>query len=124
VVFENGSQLSRIGDRAFASFSSLSSMFLPRHVFELGVDLFIHTNITAISVADGNLSFKADGDFLLNFAGTEAIFYFGRGADVIVPRDVERLKYGCCRDNEAISRVVFESGSILSCIEDWAFHGA
>jgi hypothetical protein len=77
--------------------------------------------VREISVSEGNRHFKAIGDFLLDFECIVIRRYFGSERKITIPNTIERLDGGCFCASESISNVLFESGSRLSSIEEFAF---
>ncbi len=70
------SSLQSIGSRAFAYCSSLTGIRIPAGVSIIGLNPFEHCiKLAAIEVADGNTSYKAVDDMLMNAEGTAVISY-------------------------------------------------
>jgi hypothetical protein len=123
VTFGSDSNLSRIKSGAFYGCSSLSSIWLPATLLEIGTGAFDFTNLGDISIEEGNSSVRMRDHFLVNFEGTSIIKYCGQVEAVIIPGDVEELGCHCFLSSKIVSSVTFESGCKLSCIDSRAFVG-
>jgi hypothetical protein len=121
VTFESGSKLSRIEDQTFLECSSLSSICLPATLSEVVPGAFDDLNLKVLSIEAGSRHFKVRGPFLLNFPCTSVIRCFGAGKQVAIPRQIKDVCCGCFRGNAFVRDVIFEPGSQVSCIEEFAF---
>jgi hypothetical protein len=75
----------RIGDCAFAGCTALSSVSLPAGLTHIGSNPFSECpNLTTITVASGNPSYRARNGILLNKAGTILIAYPSAAGTVIL----------------------------------------
>jgi hypothetical protein len=60
-------------------------------VTELDGHTFHRSNFRKIEIEPGNVSFRVDGSFLLNFAGTVIVFYFGEESEVEIPAQIQTI---------------------------------
>jgi hypothetical protein len=121
ITFESDFKLSSIGQYAFAECSSLSSICIPPGLEEISGLAFFLVNLRDLSVADGNRHFKVCGDFLLDFDCLVLKVYFGTGGTVTIPNTIARIDAGCFCGSATLSELIFESGSKLSSIAEYAF---
>jgi hypothetical protein len=123
VSFERGSTLSVIERFAFFGCPLLKSMIIPASVTTIMGGAFALSGIRHISVEEGNTHFCMIGEFLLDFARTSLIAFFGTSATVTIDRRIKTLCDCCFADHTSISRVEFAPGSDLRRIEWCAFGG-
>jgi hypothetical protein len=74
-----------------------------------------------ITIEDGNSNFRVSANFLLNWSGLGIIRYFGHDREVRIPNSIQILCKSCFSCCISLSTLVFESGSTLTRIEEFAF---
>ena len=125
INFAAGSQLTTIEDRAFESCHALTTINIPSSVTNIGEGILCDCeNLTSITVAAGNACFKTDASgALYTIDGTKLLAYpLGRNAAVYtIPRTVTTIGGSVFYDCQTIEEVVFEDGSALEKIDDFAF---
>jgi hypothetical protein len=123
--FESDSHLNSVGRMAFGFCSALKFIIIPASVQDLSSLAFFCSGlqtISAFSIEEGNADFKIVGDCIVDINGIRIVSYFGSSSTVILSRDVEILGSNCCQ-SATFTDLRFESGSKLSRILDYAFHG-
>lgn len=112
--FDLGSGVQRIGERAFASNSTLKTIVVPANVTEVESDAFTWTkNVESVTVASANTQF---GEYVFSYCGEDlpsdktlqvslpsnmtsipiGMFYrSGIGDDFVIPASVTRLEKSC-----------------------------
>jgi hypothetical protein len=123
LTFEPGSKLTQIERAALLGCSSLKSIVIPASVTTIMGTSVSGSGIRHISVEEGNAHFCVIGHFLLSFARTSLIAFFGITATVTVDRKIQVLCDCCFAGRDTLSRVEFESDSELRRIEWGAFGG-
>lgn len=125
INFAAGSQLTTIEDRAFESCHALTTINIPSSVTNIGGGILCDCeNLTSITVAAGNAYYKTDAyGALYTIDGTKLLAYpLGRNAAVYtIPRTVTTIDRLVFYDCQTIEEVVFEDGSALEKIDDFAF---
>lgn len=125
INFAAGSQLTTIEDRAFESCHALTTINIPSSVTNIGGGILCDCeNLTSITVAAGNAYYKTDASgALYTIDGTKLLAYpLGRNAAVYtIPRTVTTIGRLVFYDCQTIVEVVFEDGSALEKIDDFAF---
>jgi hypothetical protein len=124
VTLDSRSDLSQILESAFAECSSLSSIFIPPKLVEIGPVAFALTDLHYIVIGDGNCSFKTSGDFIVDLEGICLVLGFGLVGDVRIASCIEEIGDGCFAGSPFISSVIFECGSKLVRLGACAFAGA
>jgi hypothetical protein len=95
LIFESDSKLTIIEAGALSGCSSLKSLCLPASLQEINSSALADTNISKLSVSEGNSHFRVCDDFLLDFAGVSILHYFGSDSNVTVNRTIEVLGAYC-----------------------------
>ena len=125
INFAAGSQLTTIEDRAFESCHALTTINIPSSVTNIGGGILCDCeNLTSITVAAGNAYYKTDASgALYTIDGTKLLAYpLGRNAAVYtIPRTVTTIGRLVFYECQTIEEVVFENGSALEKIDDFAF---
>jgi hypothetical protein len=116
ITFEQGSQLREIESESFHKCDSLRSICLPASVQLIDGSTFLFSHLSEISVESGNPFFRANGPFLLDYAGVRIVRYFGSEKEVIISSEIE-IMGKCCFSFCGMSTVRFEAISKLSVIE-------
>jgi hypothetical protein len=130
LTFESGSKLAVIEREAFGTCTSLirckglTSFHIPAFVEKIDGSAFRVTTISTITLDPNNRHFSISGSFLLDFEGVSIIRYFGSAAEVRIPNQIQRLCRCCFQWCYSVRRVIFESNSELSVIEESAFEGS
>jgi hypothetical protein len=120
-AFESGSELTQIEAQALYGCSSLKSICLPASLQMIDGSAFACTDISRITVEEGNRHFRVSGDFLVDFNRSSVIRYFGSDSRVTLSRDIKTIGTGCFSSCNMLCSLFFESGSKLSRIEGKAF---
>lgn len=148
VTYEEGSQLTRILDGAFARCTSLTSFTIPARVtyFSSGEVFIGCTNLTTIVVDEGNPNYKSEDGLLLTKDGTTLLFCpYNRAAghctipngisiidvvafatcttltDITLPASVTTIKGNAFYGCSNLQTVTFAEGSQLETIAAFAF---
>ena len=127
VTFEAGSQLISIGSTAFQSATSLTSITIPATVASIGNGAFSNmTSLTSITVDSLNSNYNSIDGVLFNNTGTTLIHYpiGNTRTTYTIPATVTRIEAGAFSDAIAITSVLFEEGSQLTSIGEYAFQSA
>ncbi|WP_343210680.1 leucine-rich repeat protein [Anaerolentibacter hominis] len=118
------SSLESIGDSAYDGCKSLTDITLPKNLKALGKHAFGDCeNLKAVSVAQGNLYFKAQDNVLYNYAMTSLLLYPMTKKDVsfLIPGSVTSIAdsafFGC----KSLAALTFPAA--LESIGDYAFFG-
>jgi hypothetical protein len=123
VIFESGSRLERIGECAFYK-SGLQSIEIPGRVTFIGGFAFARISLTSISVSPDNTRFRLREFFLEDFDGSTIHRYFGSCRSIVIPSSVFVLGKESFRECKSLESVIFESGSRLDRIQEFAFSGS
>jgi hypothetical protein len=118
-LVDTRSQLKAINAAVFSGCSRLRLVCIPHTVTSIDGSAFTNTRIWTVSLLGGD-NFCLRGKFLLNFARTSVIRYFGSSCSVAVARHIRTLGNSCF-GSQCISSLTFESGSRLRQIEESAF---
>jgi hypothetical protein len=122
VSFEPGSKLVRIDSEAFSDCRSLEAIHLPASLEIMIGSALKHTDLSLITVEEGNTNFQVYDSFLMDIEGLSAVRYFGSQKSLIVNRAFEVLGPGCFNSCQSLISLRCESESSLIRIDAWAFH--
>jgi hypothetical protein len=120
VIFERGSRLERIEDSAFSG-SGLTSIVIPAGVTFIDGSAFVGLSLSSIWISPDNGRFRVRDEFLEDFDGSVIYRYFGACHSVVIPSSVVVLGKASFCECKFLESVVFESGSRLERIEEFAF---
>jgi hypothetical protein len=120
ISFESNSHLTRIESGAFSS-SSLESILVPRSVQFIDGSAFKQTELSSISIENGNEIFSIEHDFLIDILHHKLIHNFSNSSHLTICSDIEILGSTSFSKNESLSLISFESPSRLIRIESNAF---
>jgi hypothetical protein len=120
ISFESNSMLNRIEQCTFFN-SFLKSMIIPRTVAIIDGSAFTGCQNLSLGLEEGNEHFVVEGDFLLDFEGQFLIHYFGNSKTVCIANGVRVLSPWCFSSCSSLSSISFESDSMLTRIESFAF---
>jgi cellobiose-specific phosphotransferase system component IIB len=123
VVFEDRSRLERIEEYAFSE-SGLKSIDIPPRVRFIDGAAFVEVSLNSISVSSDNPNFRIYESFLEDFSGSTIYRYLGVSSSIVIPASVVVLGPRSFHACEALESVVFEDGSQLERIEEFAFSGS
>jgi hypothetical protein len=121
LTFEPGSQLSDLGEFAFADCSSLWSICLPAGLHTITPSALWRSTIDCIAVDPDNPVFAARDGFLVDLSRDCLVWYFGRGPEVNIWSDIRAISGGCFNRCDCAVSVTFASGSRLSVLDASAF---
>jgi hypothetical protein len=121
--FDCNSKLRRIEKRTFSGCSSLKSIYFPASLEHIDVSALVHTTVSMIDFAEGNMHFRVVGRQLLNYSGTSLLRFIGTHTEVKIDRSIEQLCAECFRQCKSLEVVRFASESSLIRIDESAFHG-
>jgi hypothetical protein len=94
VSFADGSKLKEIEHCAIFG-TDLSMFHIPASVERICGSAFGGCTTRRITVDEGNLQFRIDGEFLVDWDGRELIRYFGGSSRVFIEEGIEVLSFGC-----------------------------
>jgi hypothetical protein len=72
-------------------------------------------------IAEGNLHFRIEDDFLLDSTRRELIRYFGGSSVVHIEENIDVLGAGCFYGHPHVVHCDFAAGSRLRCVSEGAF---
>jgi hypothetical protein len=121
IVFEPGSNLSRIEAKAFDCWTSPGSICLPASLQVVSASSL--TGILKIRIEDGHRHLALSNSFLTDLKGVTALRYCGGDRSIVIPQNIDILGEHCFDAYPPPSRLTFESGSKLTQIETKAFRG-
>lgn len=84
ITFESGSQVTNIGDEAFANIPKLTHITLPLSLSYLGNGVFRGNKLTSIT---GNANYSWQNNLLIS----NDVVYYGNSADVLIPSNVTMI---------------------------------
>jgi hypothetical protein len=119
-TFEQGSLLTDIREHIFFKDSSLKVICLPASLQRFDSSALFESDISVITVEDGNQFFRIEEDFLWNIDEFAIVRYLGSSPEIQINPEIRELSRFCfsfCR----FSCVVFESESELDRICESAF---
>jgi hypothetical protein len=119
-MFETGSRLERIEERAFCE-SGLKSIEIPSGVRFIDGSAFCGVSLDSISMSRDTGMFRLRELFLEDFDGSTIWRYFGACSSVAIPWTVVVLEKGCFSQCLSLECVVFEAHSRIERILDLAF---
>jgi hypothetical protein len=121
LTFESDSKLTQIEADAFNGCMALESFCIPASVEAIDVSALMTTGISHIAVEDGSCHFRASGPFLTDLNRSSLIGYFCLHECVEIPRAIQIFGEKCFFWCNAITSLIFESGSQLRRIGAGAF---
>jgi hypothetical protein len=105
----------------FEGCDSLLVICIPARVRELTAMSLARSRIESVTVDPENRSFKVWSCFLVDFAGTCLVRYFGKEGEVAIGRDILGIARGCFSYCDSIGSVRFEPGCQITTLSESAF---
>jgi hypothetical protein len=124
ITFEAGSKLTVIEMEAFAHCEALTAFHIPSLLERVNGSAFESSKISDVTVDPMNGHLRFSAPFLMDFEGVCVIRYFGREANVTIPKEIQRLGRCCFQSCSGLRRIFCEANAQLSAIEENAFHGS
>jgi hypothetical protein len=119
--FEAGSHLREIERTALSGCHELQNLCIPASVEKLEGGSLPMSRTCRIELASGNPSFARQGDFLIDLNHHSILRYFGSGAEVEIPGDIETIADGCFCDCRTLCSVEWGPSPRLTSIGALAF---
>jgi hypothetical protein len=124
LVFEPDSRLKRIGALCFVR-SALKRIHITRNVEYIGGRAFVESAIDSVTVDPANKVFALENDCLINKLNSSLIRYFGKGGDIVIPKEIKVICEACFSGEEdrmtVIEAVEFEAGTEVATFEESSF---
>jgi hypothetical protein len=120
IIFESGSHLQGIEAYAF-SMSDLISIILQHSVEFIDGSAFAGLHLDFIGISTGESRFRICDSFLEDIPNRSIVQCFRDCKSIIIPSSIEILCKLCFCKCESLSSIIFESGSHLQRIEEYAF---
>jgi len=115
VIFEEGSQLTTIGDNAFTRATSIANLTIPKGVETIGDGAFYGTISLSTVLFEEGTRLTTIGSYLFSTSGI---------TNIIIPRGVTIIGNGAFYGATNLLSIEFEEGSQLTVIGENAFYGA
>jgi hypothetical protein len=119
--FAPDSKILTIGDSAFGLCRSLQSICIPERLNDVPGAAMTTSGVCDITVDPDNPWLRVRDGFLCDFGERLLVYYFGKGRDLVVWRDIETIASDCFARRVSVSSVSFEPGSRISSFGKSAF---
>jgi hypothetical protein len=94
---------------------------IPSTVDSIDPPAFNGCALSSVTLAEGNLFYRLEGGFLRTADGSCLVRYLGSDSIVCIPRDLIIIGPNSFDGNQSVSILIFESGSLLHSIDEFAF---
>jgi hypothetical protein len=121
VRFDRNCRVATFRAYIFEGCDSLLAICIPASVWELTAMSLARSRIESITVDHENRFFKVCNCFLVDFAGTCLLRYFGKEGEVTIGEDIVGISRGCFSYCDSISSVRFEPGCQITALSESAF---